>query len=176
MRCILGKSGKEAKQRFPSLFPETFRMPLDGEQGQVGMEQSFYHIVSGAAGAAKPFPQMVHRLVMGGIDQCTVAVELIKKVAAVQGAVIDIVQLIPADPFMMVGGLDVLYDITAEMHIDDLKALADSQHRLFLCYKEGEGLELQDIQLRIDSVGAVIRLAEKGGRDITAAGKDEVCG
>lgn len=119
---------------------------------------------------------MIHGLVVGGIDQSAVAVELIKKVAAVEGVVIDIVQLVPANPFMMVCGLDMLYDIAAEMHIDELKALADAQHGLFLRHEEGKSLKLQDIQLRIDFAGAVICLTEEGGRDIAAAGKEQMGG
>ncbi len=175
-RCILRKSGKISKQHFPALFPEPFRMPLDAEQRQVRVEQAFDHIVSGAAGAEKPLAQMIHCLMVGGIDQCAAAIELIKEVIAVKRAVIDIVCLVFAGPFMAVGGIDMLFDGSPKMYIDDLKALADAQHGLFLFYKEGERLELQDIQFRINLAGAMVCLAEECGGDITAAGKEQMGG
>ena len=89
---------------------------------------------------------------------------------------IDAVHLIPADPFVPVCGVDVLRDVAAEVHIDDLKALADTEHGLFFRYKKREGLKLQNVQFGIDVEGAVVVLAEEGGRDVAAARQEQMGG
>ena len=89
---------------------------------------------------------------------------------------IDAVQLVPADPFVPVRGVDVLCDVAAEIHIDELKALADTEHGLFFRCKKGERLKLQNVQLRVDVVGAVIALAEESGRDVAAARQEQMGG
>ena len=66
---------------------------------------------------------------------------------------IDAVHLILADPFVPIRGVDVLCDVAAEIHIDELKALADAEHGLFFRRKKGEGLKLQNVQLGVDVSG-----------------------
>lgn len=85
---------------------------------------------------------MVYSLVVGGVYLGTLAVELIEEILTAQTAVIDVVELIAADPFMIVCGDDILVQIAAEMNIDDLKPLADAKHRLASCNEAGERLEL----------------------------------
>lgn len=142
---ILRKSDKISEQSFSSLFPESFRMPLDSQQRQGNMKQPFYDIVAGAAGADKSVSQAIDSLMVSRVDQGTVAVELIKEVLTVKCAVVDVMCLVFTGPFMAVCGINVLIDIAAEMNIDDLEAFADTKHRFFLCHKKGEGLKLQDV-------------------------------
>ena len=87
---------------------------------------------------------------------------------------INAVHLIPADPFVPVCGVDVLCDVAAEIHIDELKALADTEHGLFFRCKKGERLKLQNVQLCVDAEGAVIALTEEGGRDVAAARQEQM--
>lgn len=85
---------------------------------------------------------MVYSLVVGGIYLGVLAIEFVEEIPAAQTAVIDVVELIAADPFMIVCGDDILVQIAAKMHIDDLKPLADAKHRLASCDEAGERLEL----------------------------------
>lgn len=89
---------------------------------------------------------------------------------------VDIVKLVMPCPFVGVGGVDVLCDVTAEMDVDDLKPFADAEHGLFLCHKAGEKPKLQKVELCVHVSGTVIRLAEKGGRNVAAAGEEQMRG
>lgn len=140
------------------------------------MEEPFDLVIPRAADGDQPPAGTVYGLMVGGIYQGAVSVELIKEVTASQIAVIYIVKLIMTDPFMDAGGVDVLCDVAAEMDVDELKPFADSQHGLFFCHKTGQELELQDIEFSIHISGTVILLAEKGGCNVAAAGEKQVGG
>lgn len=140
------------------------------------MHQSLDHIVPGAADRNKVFPRAVYGLVVGGVYRSAVSIELIKEIQTVYITMIDAVHLIFTDPFVPVCGVDVLRDVAAEIHIDELKALADTEHGLFFRRKKGERLKLQNIQFRVDVEGAVIALPEKSGCDIAAARQEQMGG
>lgn len=151
-------------------------MPLYGQYGEIYVGQSLDCVISRAADREQSLTGAVYGLMVGGIYQRAVSVELIKEVPASQIAVVHVMKLILADPFVDVGGVDVLCDVAAEMDVNDLKPFADAKHGLFLCHKTGEKLKLQNVQFRIHVSGTVIRLAEKGGRYIAAAGEKQMSG
>lgn len=155
---------------------ETFRVPLYGQNGKSCVAQPFDHVISRAADRDQSFAGAVYGLVMGGIYRSAVPVELIKEITASQVAVIYIVKLIASDPFVDVGGGDVLCDAAAEMDVDKLQPFADTEHGLFLCHKTGEKLELKNVKFSVHVAGAVIRLTEKGGRNVSAAGEKQMGG
>lgn len=164
------------KERLTVLCRQALRVPLDSQDGQRRVHQSFYHVVPGAADRNKVFPRAVYCLMVGGIYRSAVSIELIKEIQTVYITMIDAVHLIPADPFVPVCGVNVLRDVTAEIHIDDLEALADTEHGLFLRSKTGERLKLQNVQFGVDVAGAVIVLSEEGWRDIAAARQEKMSG
>ena len=86
----------------------------------------------------------------------------------------DIVQLVAGRLLMEGGGGDMLRDRAAQMYVDELHPFADPQHGLLLLQKKGERLDLQNIQFGVDLAGAVVLLPEKGGRDVAAAGQDQM--
>jgi len=146
------------------------------ENWQGGVSQPFDHVIPGAADRDKPFPYAVYGLMMGGVYLDAASVELVKEITPAKAAVKDIVKLIASDPSVDFCGVDMLCDVAAKMDVDELKPFADTEHGLFLCRKPGKDVKLQDIQFRIDAVGAVVRLAEKGGRDVTTAREKQVGG
>lgn len=155
---------------------ETFRVPLYGQNGKVCVAQPFDHVVSCAADRDQSFAGAVYGLVMGGIYRSAVPIELIKEITASQVAVIYIVKLIAFDPFVDIGGVYVLCDVSAEMDVDKLQPFADAEHGLFLFHKTGEKLELQNVKFGVHVAGTVIRLTEKGGRNVSAAGEKQMGG
>lgn len=164
------------KERFAILCRETFRVPLDSQDGQEGVHQPFYNIIPGAADRKQILPWAVYGLMVSGVYQSAAAVELVKEIQSVYITMIHIVHLIPASPFVSVGGIDMLCDVAAEIYIDDLEALADTEHGLPFCCKKGERLKLQNVQLGVNMAGAVITLTEKGGRDVAAPRQEQMGG
>lgn len=140
------------------------------------MNQPFDDVISCTADGNQPFSCAVYGLMVGGVYSGAVSVKLVKKVAPSQIAVKDRMELIAANPFMRIGGGDVLCDVAAEMNVDELKPFADAQHGLFLFDKTGEKLELQNVELGVHITGTLIRLSEKGGGDIAAAGEEQMGG
>lgn len=140
------------------------------------MYDAFDHTVSGAADREQVVSQTVYSLVMGGIDHSAHAVELIEEILTAQIAVIDMVELVAADPFVIVCGDDVLKQIAAEMDVDELESLADAENGFAVRYKVRKRLKLQNIQCGIYMERAVICLTEEGGGDIASSGKEQVCG
>lgn len=106
------------------------------------MFEAFNHAVPCAAYRDQIVSQVINGLVVGGIYLGTLAVEFIEEILSAQAAVVDVVELITADPFMIVCGDDILVQIAAEMNIDDLKPLADAEYRLASFDEAGECLEL----------------------------------
>lgn len=106
-------------------------MPLDGHYGEEFVDKPFYHVVSCAADGEQSFADAVYGLMVGGVYFDAVPVELIKEIASAQIAVKDIVELVASDPAVVICSVDVLEEIAAEMHVDDLEPLADTQHRFF---------------------------------------------
>lgn len=106
------------------------------------MFEAFNHAVPCAAYRDQIVSHVINGLVMGGIYLGTLAVELIEEILTAQAAVVDVVELITADPFMIVCGDDILVQIAAEMNIDQLETFADAEHWLASCDEAGECLEL----------------------------------
>lgn len=153
-----------------------FRVPLYGQNGEACVGQSLNYIIPRTADRDQSFAETVYGLMVGGVYITTVSVELIKEIAAAQIAAIDIVELITSDPFVGVGGADVLCHIAAKMDVDELKALADAEHGLFLRHEMGKEPELQNVELGIHISGTVICLTEKGRGNVAAAGKKQMGG
>ncbi len=151
-------------------------MPLYRQNGQRAVHKPLDHVIPGTADRGKPFPDAVYGLMMGGVYDSAVSVELVKEIPLAQITAVDGMELIVTDPFVGIGGVDVLRDVAAEVDVNKLKALADAKHGLFLCHKTGEKLELQDVQFGVHIVGAVVCLAEKGGRNVAAAGEKQMGG
>ncbi len=59
------------------------------------------------------------------------------------------------------------------MYVDDLHSLADTEDGAAPFGEQVKSLKLEDIQLGIDLSRAVILLAEKGRRDVSAAGQQQ---
>ena len=101
------------------------------------MNQSFDHVIPGAADGDQSPAHAVYGLMVGGIYLGAVSIELVKEIAAAKVAVKDIVKLVASDPSVVFGGVDMLCDIAAEMDVDELKPFADTERRVFLCRKTG---------------------------------------
>ena len=140
------------------------------------MDQPFYHVIPGAADRDQPFACAVQRLMVGGVYFGAVPVELVKEIAPSEIAVKNIVKLVAPDPFVGLGGVDMLRDIAAEMDVDELEPFADAEHGLFLCRETGKDIELQDIKLCVDAAGAMVGLPEKGGSNVAASREKKMCG
>ncbi len=151
-------------------------MPLYCQNGKDSVNHPFNYAIPRAADGNQPFAYAVYGLMVGGVYSGAVSVELVKEIAPSQIAVKDRVELVAANPFMRIGGVNVLCDIAAEMNIDELKPFADTEHGLFLFDEAGEELKLQKVQFSVYVSGTVVRLAEKGGRDIAAAGEEQMGG
>ncbi len=150
-------------------------MPLYGQNGQGRVNQTFDHIVPGTADRDKPFACAVYGLMVGGVYLDVCSVELVKEITSAQVAVKDIVELVAPDPFVVLGGVDMLSDVAAEMDVDELKPFADTEHGLFLCRKAGKYFKLQDVKFCVDMAGTVVGLAEKGGRNVVASREKQMC-
>lgn len=83
-------------------------------------------------------------------------------------------ELVAAGPFVTLCSDNVLKQIAAEMYIDELESLTDAEHGLALFDKAGECFKLQDVQNGVYMEGAVVCLAEEGGGDIAASGKEQM--
>lgn len=59
-----------------------FRVPLYGQNGETCVGQPLDHVISGAADRNQPFSGTVYGLMVGGVDQSAVSIELIKEIAA----------------------------------------------------------------------------------------------
>ena len=140
------------------------------------MNQSFDHVIPGAADGDQPSAHAVYGLMVGGIYLGAVSIELVKEIAAAKVAVKDIVKLVASDPSVVFGGVDMLCDVAAEMDVDELKPFADTEHGFFLCRKTGKNLKLQDVKPGVHAVGAVVGLAEKGRGDVAAAREKKMRG
>lgn len=149
-------------------------MPLDGHDGERLVYEPFDHAVPGAADRDQAVSHMVYRLMMGGIYQSAHAVELVKEIPSAKAAVIDMVELVVSGPLVALCGDDVLKQIAAEMYIDELESLTDAEHRFASFDEAGECFQLQDVQNGIHMERAVVCLAEEGGGDIAASGKEQM--
>lgn len=167
---------KIGKQRLASALWKPLRVPLYSQDGKGSVNQPFDDVISCTADGNQPFSCAVYGLMVGGVYSGAVSVELVKKVAPSQIAVKDRMELIAANPFMRIGGIDMLRDVAAEMDVDELEPFADAEYGLFLRRETGEDVELQDIKFCVNVAGAVVGLTEKGGRDVAAAGEQKVCG
>lgn len=116
------------------------------------MNQPFDHVIASAADREQSCADPIHGLMVGGVYKRTVSIELIEEIPSAKAAVVDGVTLVAACPLMPVRCIDVLPDTAAEMHIDKLESFADAKHRLFLGYKAGQDLQLQDIKSCVDVV------------------------
>lgn len=117
-------------------------MPLYCQNGKDSVNHPFNYVIPRAADGNQPFAYAVYGLMVGGVYSGAVSVELVKEIAPSQIAVKDRVELVAANPFMRIGGVNVLCDIAAEMNIDKLMPFADTEHGLFLFNKAGENLKL----------------------------------
>ena len=151
-------------------------MPLHGQNGENFVSQSFDHIIYGTADRDQPVAHAACGLMVGGIYHGACAVELIKEIQTAQFTAPYGMKLVAVLPFVRVGGVDVLYYVAAEMHVDQLQSLTDAQHGLFLCHKTGKKPQLQDIKLGINVSGTAVFLTEKGGRYVAAAGEKQMGG
>ena len=151
-------------------------MPLHGDDGQGDMLDAFDDVIAGAADGQQIFAQPVEGLMMGGIDRCAEPVQLIEEIGAGQAAVIYMVLLIRAVPLVGSGSGDMLDDGAAEGDVDDLHPLTDAEDRPAAAHKGFQRLHLQNIQFCVYAAGAAVCLAEEGGRDVAAAGQQQMGG
>ncbi len=115
-------------------------------------------------------PWFAYRLMMGAVGNHMAAIEFCKKgIRPYQSGMYFIIPI----PGMPGGFRDMLQDVSPEKNIDNLHSLTDAQYGLFPFYKMLQGLQLYDIQFRIDIFGAMVFLAEKCRRNISAAGQQE---
>lgn len=139
------------------------------------MCDTFDYTVSGAADRNQAISQMIDGLMVSGIYHGAHTVELVKEIPAAQTAVIDMMKLVAANPFMTVCRDDILKQVAAKMYVDELETFADAKHRLGFRDKAGECFQLQNIEYGVHVEGTVICLAEEGGSDIAASGEEQMC-
>ena len=84
-----------------------------------------------------------------------------------------IVVLVFAVPLMFRSIFNMLTYGAAKVSVDDLHSLADTENGPAPFDEQVKALKLKDIQLGIDLSGTVILLAEEGGRNVSAAGKEQ---
>lgn len=138
------------QKNIPAAFQTAFGVPLDTENGEGVVNDSFYYVVAGTTDGAKRKSKAVNALVMGRVYDRTQTVELVEKVIPLQTAVIDGMLLIVPDPLMDRGCIKILMDIAAKVDVDHLDSLTDSENRPFSLYIEIKDLKLEDIQFGID--------------------------
>lgn len=169
-----GESQKIAKKRLAATVWEPFRMPLDGHNGQSLVYEPLDHAVSGATDRNQIVSRMVYGLMMSGVYQSALTIELIKEILTAKAAVINLMKLVAVDPLVLFSSGDVLKQVTAEMDIDELESLTDAEHRFAFFDEAGERFQLHDVQNGIHTERAVICLSEECGGDIAAAGKEQM--
>ncbi len=164
------------QKNIAAVFQTTFGVPLYAEDGEGVVHDPLDHIVPGTADGEEGQSKSVDPLMVGGVYDRAQTVELVEKVISPQTAVIDRMALVVTGPLVDGGCFQILMDVAAEVDVDQLDSLADAKNGTFALYEKVKDLKLEDIQLGVDGAGAVVMLAEKGGRDVAAARKDEVVG
>lgn len=164
------------QKNISAAFQTALGMPLYAKDREGVVHDPLDHIVPGTADGEKRKPKPVNPLMVGGVYDRAQTVELVEKVIPPQTAVIDRMALVVTGPLVDGGCFQILMDVAAKVDIDQLDPFADTKDGAFALHKKVEDLKLKDIQLGVDGAGAVVVLAEKGGRDVAAARKDEVVG
>ena len=106
------------------------------------MDQPLDYIVSRTADRHKAFSQTACGLMVGGVYFGAVPVELVKEITPAKVAVKNIMKLVAVNPSVVLRRVDMLSDIAAEMDVDQLEPLADTEHGAFFCSKPGQNLKL----------------------------------
>ena len=148
---------------------------MDGDHGERRVHDAFDRAVCGAAHGNQSVPDTVDCLMMRGVDARAGTVQLIEEIVVIKPTVIDRMILISSGPSVRVRGRDILCNGAAQMDVDKLKPFTYAQYGLFLFHKKSGRLQLYDIQFRVYAAGAAVLLPEKSGRDIAAAGQDQMC-
>ena len=164
------------QKNISAAFQTAFGVPLYAEDREGVVHDPLDHIVPGTTDGEKGKSEPVDPLMVGGVYDRAQTVELVEKVIPPQTAVIDRMVLVVTGPLVDGGCFQILMDVAAKVDVDQLDSLADAKDGTFALYEKVKDLKLEDIQLGVDGAGAVVMLAEKGGRDVAAARKDEVVG
>lgn len=149
-------------------------MPLDTENGKAIVRNALNNAVSAAAEGLQRVSKTINSLMMSGIDDRAGAVKLIEKVVTAQTAVVNRVKLVMPDPLMQRRAGKILTNRSAEVDINQLKPLADTENRTPALYEKIKNLQLKNIQLCIRLAGSMIVLTKKSGSDISAARKHKI--
>lgn len=116
--------------------------------------------------------EAAYGLVMGAVDDGLLSVEGVQPGGIFDyGIVIFIAVIIP----MTQGSFrwEILYDFSAQAHIDNLHTLADAQHRFMLRESQLKSLQLPDIQFCINITGSMVAFSEEGGGDVASSGEQQ---
>ena len=143
MRIVSGQ-GNKVFQYFSSIGArlcavDALRMPLYAQHRQCLVDDSLNAAVQGTGlYGFQPLPQTAKRLVMGAVDAGFLSVEPAEPGTADDyGCVIFVSVFVSVAPGCERG--QVLNDLSAQSHIDDLHPLADAQYRLSAFQRQVEG-------------------------------------
>lgn len=135
------------------------------------MTDGFNTLIRGTVGDyPQSLAQFVQPLVMSAVDQHGIPVQALQTAAGVIDR--QVILILPLIAVYMGSG-QILNNAAAKAHIDDLHSLTDAENGQTVLDPVFQGLELQDIQLRVDGAGAMVPLSEKCRGDIAAAGKKQ---
>ena len=133
------------------------------------MGERFYCTIMCLTDRQQISAKLIYSLVVRGINKCAASVQLVKEIRAAASNMIYIMIHVFAVPLMCGCIFDMLADCAAEMNIDDLKTLADTQNGFTPFDKKIQYLKLDNIELCIDCSGTVVMLPKECGRNIAAA-------
>ncbi len=123
-------------------------MPLYSDDGQIFMTDAFDALIQRTAGDnLHPSSQLAQSLMMGAVYYHDFPVQVMQEAA---GQIVYFMVLIRVQIAVTVGTGQILDDAAAQPYIDDLHSLADAQNGDAALYAVFQGLQLQDIQFRVD--------------------------
>lgn len=148
-------------------------MPLNREDGKGSVGEGFDRTVGSLTNGEKSFSEFIDSLMMGGIDESTASIQLIKEIRAATSDMVYIMELVFSVPLMGCCVFNMLTNGTAKMNINDLHSFTDAEYGSVPFDEEIQSLKLEDIQFGINLPGAVLLLSEKGRSNVPAAGKQQ---
>ena len=146
-------------------------MPLDSENASVFMFHCFRHPVRGPLGNGESGSNPAAALMVRAVY---LAERRAKGGEKGTGFRLGLVCLILAGPAVERGGGEVLDQVAAQVHIDDLHAAADAEDRLSGLQERMEQGKLRFVQSFVRGCGTPVLLTETGRMDVTASGQQKL--
>lgn len=174
-RMFLWDKGQEMSEQqasvggiCPSVFKaHPFRMPLDAQDGESLMYNSFRHIIGSILDNEKIPSGGTDALVMGAVYGEISAVKLLEYGSGKGMAGMDLIPI-----RILVQGIcgEILDDPASEIDIDNLHSLTDAKNRFTGFYKGIKHGELLSVKHGVNASGTVIGFSEQRRINISAAG------